>query len=285
MSGYFQRLIARSMGTGSDVRPLSPQPYADLPYEKLQTGNDAPLTIINTPHSAGTAVADLAARRKMPPAETTDVANAIDATDPAGTNDLSDSGDSPVSIRHSDASAVTSGMPGTRTTAAGAMIVPLLDSISGAIPQHPPHAVVNRKPLLERHAVSREGVVVRPAEQVDQHAAGEATEATETTEAFHLMPLQPPSLAHNTVSSSTAAPFSLFSPVRAETAALSQTHLSAAGQYSHQSAVSESPTIQVTIGRVEIRAAIASAPVRKTLARSPAMNLDEYLKQRNGGQR
>lgn len=283
MSGYFQRLIARSMGTGSDVRPLSPQPYADLPYEKLQTGNDAPLTIINTPYSAGTAaVADLAARRKVPPVETTDVANAIDATDPAGTNDLSDSCDSPVSIRHSDASAATGGMPGTRTTAAGAMIDPLPDSISGAIPQHPPHAVVNRKPLLERHAVSREEAVARPAEQAAQRAAGEVTEAAE---AFHLMPLQPPSLAHNTVSSSTAAPFSPFSPVRAETAALSQTHLSAAGQYSHQSAVSESPTIQVTIGRVEIRAAIASAPARKTSARSPTMNLDEYLKQRNGGQR
>ena len=61
MSGYFQRLIARSMGTGSDVRPLSPQPYANLPYEKLptvdgeRTGNDAPLTIIDTPRSAGTA--------------------------------------------------------------------------------------------------------------------------------------------------------------------------------------------------------------------------------------
>ncbi|MBX3630984.1 MAG: hypothetical protein KF908_13985 [Nitrosomonas sp.] len=280
MSGYFQRLIARSMGTGSDVRPLSPQPYADLPHEKLQTGNDAPLTIINTPHSAGTAEAvDSAARGKVPLAETTGVANTIGATGTAGT---SDSSDSPVSIRHTDASVVTDGMPGTRTTAAGAMIDSLPDSISGAIPQHPPHAVVNHKPLLGPHAVNREETVDRPAEQAAQRAAGEATEATE---AFHLMPLQPPSLAHNTVSSSTVAPFSPFSPVRAETAALSQTHLSAPGQYNHQPAVSESPTIQVTIGRVEIRAAVASAPARKTSARSPAMNLDDYLKQRNGGRR
>lgn len=46
------------------------------------------------------------------------------------------------------------------------------------------------------------------------------------------------------------------------------------------------PTIQVTIGRIEVRATVAAAtPARKTPAKSPAMSLDEYLKQRNGGQR
>ena len=42
------------------------------------------------------------------------------------------------------------------------------------------------------------------------------------------------------------------------------------------------PTIQVTIGRVEIRATVASTPTRKTPTHRPAMNLDEYLNQRNG---
>ncbi len=286
MSGYFQRLIARSMGTGSDVRPLSPQPYANLSYETLRTGDDAPLTMINTnaPRSAGTAeVTDPAARRKVPSAETT---GATDATDTAGatdTTDTSDSSDSSIPIRHTpDASAVTRGMPGARTTPAGTMIDPLSDSISGVILQNPPHAIVNHKPPLGQHAASREEAVARPDEQAAQPSAEQATEA------FYLMPLQSPSvssLSHNTVSSATAAPFSLFSPARAETAALSQTHLSALGQYSHQPAVSEPPTIQVTIGRVEIRAAVAPASARKTSARSPAMNLDAYLKQRNGGQR
>jgi hypothetical protein len=46
------------------------------------------------------------------------------------------------------------------------------------------------------------------------------------------------------------------------------------------------PTIQVTIGRIEVRATVAAAtPARKTPAKSPTMSLDEYLKQRNGGQR
>lgn len=44
----------------------------------------------------------------------------------------------------------------------------------------------------------------------------------------------------------------------------------------------DAPTIQVTIGRVEIRATIASTPIRKAPTHTPAMSLDEYLKQRNG---
>jgi hypothetical protein len=276
MSGYFQRLIARSMGVGSDVRPLSPQPYANLAHEKSPAGNSAPLTVINTPRTAGTAeMADPEARRKVSLAETTGVADTPGA---AGAANASDSFDS---LRHTDAPAVTGGMSGARTTVAGAVIGSLSDSINGRIPQNPPHAIVNRKSLLAQHAISREEAVVKPAEQTAQRATAKAAEA----EAFHLMPLQSPSLAHNTVSPPTGASFSSFFPARAETTAPSQTHLSASKQYSHHAAVSESPTIQVTIGRIEIRAAVASASARKTSARSPAMSLDDYLKQRNGGRR
>jgi hypothetical protein len=48
---------------------------------------------------------------------------------------------------------------------------------------------------------------------------------------------------------------------------------------------SEAPTIQVTIGRVEIRATLPTPPSRKTLPKAPAMSLDDYLKQRSGGRR
>lgn len=281
MSGYFQRLIARSMGAGSDVRPLSPQPYANLAHEKSPAGNGALLTVINTPRSAGTAeVANPAARRRVSPAETTGVTDTPDAADAANANDSFDSSDSSVSIWwHTDASAVTDGMSGIRTAASSAAMDALSENISGIIPQNPPHAVVNRKSPLAQHAAGHEEAVARRDEQTAQRTTGEATEA------FHLMPLQSPSLAHNTVSPPTGAPFSSSSPARAETVALSQAHLSAARQYSHHSAVSESPTIQVTIGRVEIRAVVASASARKTPARSPAMNLDDYLKQRNGERR
>lgn len=47
----------------------------------------------------------------------------------------------------------------------------------------------------------------------------------------------------------------------------------------------EMPTIQVTIGRVEIRATVASTPTRKPPAKSSAMSLDEYLTRRTEGRR
>jgi hypothetical protein len=44
------------------------------------------------------------------------------------------------------------------------------------------------------------------------------------------------------------------------------------------------PTIQVTIGRIEIRATqVADKPVAKPRASNNTMSLDDYLKQRNGG--
>jgi len=47
------------------------------------------------------------------------------------------------------------------------------------------------------------------------------------------------------------------------------------------------PTIQVTIGRVEVRATPPPAPApQRPRAKPPVMSLDEYLRQRNrGGQR
>lgn len=57
-----------------------------------------------------------------------------------------------------------------------------------------------------------------------------------------------------------------------------------ASQFGTES-VKESPTIQVTIGRVEIRATVASTPTSKPPAKSSAMSLDEYLTRRKEGRR
>lgn len=43
----------------------------------------------------------------------------------------------------------------------------------------------------------------------------------------------------------------------------------------------EPPTIQVSIGRIEVRATVASTPTKKVQSRSSAMSLDEYLARRN----
>lgn len=47
----------------------------------------------------------------------------------------------------------------------------------------------------------------------------------------------------------------------------------------------EAPTIQVTIGRIEVRATPPPAPVPKPRPASPTMSLDDYLRQRNEGRR
>ncbi len=49
---------------------------------------------------------------------------------------------------------------------------------------------------------------------------------------------------------------------------------------------SSTPTIQVTIGRIEVRAITPPvAPAQRSRTPSPTLSLDDYLKQRNGGQR
>jgi len=47
----------------------------------------------------------------------------------------------------------------------------------------------------------------------------------------------------------------------------------------------EAPTIQVTIGRIEVRATPPAAPVPKSRPASPTLSLDDYLRQRNEGRR
>ncbi len=47
----------------------------------------------------------------------------------------------------------------------------------------------------------------------------------------------------------------------------------------------EAPTIQVTIGRIEVRATPPAAPVPKPRPASPTLSLDDYLRQRNEGRR
>ena len=57
-------------------------------------------------------------------------------------------------------------------------------------------------------------------------------------------------------------------------------------QISERAAIPETPVINVTIGRVEIRAAVSSAPPKQSPAKPQTLSLDEYLrKRRNGGER
>jgi hypothetical protein len=52
-----------------------------------------------------------------------------------------------------------------------------------------------------------------------------------------------------------------------------------------RTSASESPAIQVTIGRVEVRATVAPKPARTSVPNKPPLSLDDYLRQRGGAAR
>jgi hypothetical protein len=51
----------------------------------------------------------------------------------------------------------------------------------------------------------------------------------------------------------------------------------------HAPPAAPEPVIEVTIGRIEVRAVPASAPTRATRPSEPKLNLEDYLKSRHGG--
>jgi hypothetical protein len=55
----------------------------------------------------------------------------------------------------------------------------------------------------------------------------------------------------------------------------------------HQARANQAPTIRVTIGRIEIRAAMPPAPPPRArpVRRQPALPLEQYLQRRNEGRR
>lgn len=59
------------------------------------------------------------------------------------------------------------------------------------------------------------------------------------------------------------------------------TSIEPVSSFHEQGKQTQSPTIQVSIGRIEVRATVAAAPVKKLQAKSSAMSLDEYLTRRS----
>lgn len=264
MSGYFQRLIARSMGSGSAVRPLSAQPYATLSQEKPLTGKGDQL--IDTLHTANLVEGtDRVARN------TTLSNEAAGKADLANNTNIADTIDSSIATQHANKSAMATGKHHTRAALANTMTGPSHDNTHEMTSRHLPHKAVEATPSPSS---LRQSPFARHEE--DATKSNEQT-IRQSAEEFHLMPLQAPN-----PTTSLSAPFS---SLRKEMDTPLPASLSAGGQYRHQATAPEPPMIQVTIGRIEIRATASPKPSRKTPIRSPSMSLEEYLKQRNGGQR
>lgn len=273
MSGYFRRLIARSAGSASDIRPLSAQPYAALSHATLQAGKNDQL--IDTHHTASLVEET---KRDRPDRDKVLSTKVTGTTDVGNKADINGPIDSSILTGPAKESAVITGKSHTQTMFSRTKMEPLFDDTHEMTSQHLSHegaenslAPSLKQPVFVRH----EGTAVNASEQADRPSA----------EAFLLMPLQSSPLSHKTVSSSTITPIPSFSSMHDEKGVPSHANLFASETYHPQATVSESPTVQVSIGRIEIRATASQAPSRKASARSPAMSLNEYLKQRNGGQR
>lgn len=275
MSGYLRRLIARSTGTASDIRPLSTQPYAALSQTKLQDGKSDQF-VIGSHHAANLAEetkSDLSDRDKKMTTKVTGTADMANKTSINGPND------SPILTQPASESTVASAKSLTPKVSAQAKLESLFDSVHEMSSQH----------LSQKGAESS----LLPSWQQSISARHEEKAASlnrkadqSSTEEFNLMPLQSHSLSRKQAPSSTITPFPPFSSLRDQKGVSSIDNVYASEAYRHHANAPEAATtVHVSIGRIEIRATASPAPNRKTSVRSPAMSLDEYLRKRNGGQR
>lgn len=267
MNGYFERLIARSTGSGSEVRPLSRQPHAALPEEKPLAGGDEFLV-------DGLRFRDRAPGIHAPGQNNPSAAEATETANTADTANIS------VPTLRVDAPTVTGvfraldTIPVVKTTVRDSGAMSLRQSATGS--ERPRVMNEDNASTIRGTHSSHPAKTAQPIDPVITQPTGQETRVP--VEEFRLMPLQPRPVARD-AAPSTVSPFSPASP---DAHSQRYTSPSPSGQRGNQHAEHAPRTVQVTIGRVEIRATVATAPARKTAARSPAMSLDEYLKQRNG---
>lgn len=158
---------------------------------------------------------------------------------------------------------------------------------------NPPEVIVSGSHVLRRAQYEQTIRNVDQAPSVHPELVEGRTEATLTATPTERAWIQPPvrveqlerqkssSILSQTALNGDVRPKSEFAPVPGRE--IFKPHVEPTARQFVTDRTAEAPTIQVTIGRVEIRATVASTPTRKTPTQSPVMSLDEYLKQRNGG--
>lgn len=250
MSGYFQRLLARSAGAGAEIHPLSRLPHAGLPEtEPLTLGSsgefaDAP------PQSPGQTERHAAVAESPAPRPAT-----------------------PAALLRPPAPQMSKA---TAAEESAAMLT---------APNLPP---LIQTQALEVEIASRRTVPTTPAAHtvappqppLERAAERFADESPEAPESFRLM--VPHSLAHDADPSwppLSFAPEAGAGRVQAATLALQarpsmRTQKNVPGK-------TETPEVHVSIGRIEVTAVQAPAPPKRKPATSrKALSLDDYLAQR-----
>lgn len=257
MNGYLQRMIARGKGTASLVRPLTSFAYVAVSPEKSPiSSNDLP---IESAHSEwvtkGVGRADGFSMSQSTSTEKENAAatGVINALTPVGSFE-----------------------PRTLAQHTSQSPLPDVEKPSGKTRRSAEddgnHKTASQP--ISKIDTQQETGLKQDSTTAHAEASLEQTIADTSAEILHFTPLQ----------SLLISPQPNLSPQH-NSMHESMQMVSSRLETSYQIANSESRTIQVTIGRVEIRATPSSAVVRKGSTRTPAMSLEEYLKQRNGGGR
>ncbi|PTR05760.1 hypothetical protein C8R32_1166 [Nitrosospira sp. Nsp5] len=254
MSGYFRRLVMRSVGTEPDIRPLTHRLHAFSTSNAAESYDDAEEFV------AGAAEASALFHSETPQSFT----------------------HAPRDMKASPVNTVDADFRSHSSRNDSDMVLPQTDSraLDGELAQR-------------EDGESRTGPIFRnvsPGNKQGSHGGQRRSIAHRMTPLKNKLeersPFLPPVRDFSLMPEADPPPPPASSMTRDH--AKTQVHASGLsfserrGKESHEH---KPPEIHVSIGRVEIRATVAPPPLRKTTAESPTMSLDEYLKVRNEGRR
>ena len=251
MSGYFQRLMARSASGGSDIRPLSRQPGA-IPLEP-SVGD----YVVDVPQLLDQPQARVRAERgKVSTANTREPSSTVSAD--ATATRASDTPARSIGISANESGSVTADTSETDASA--------LRTESGA----------HRAHEQGRDTSETDASALRTA-RASQATAPEQ-EAYRSAGEFRLMASHPPSPRD-------AAPSLPFTQAHSAPGAQVQAaNLSLSGRHGQQPGEHGPTEVHVSIGRIEVTAVQAPMPAKRArVSERKAMSLDEYLARRQQG--
>lgn len=234
MNGYFQRLIARAIGEGLAVRPLSNQPHT-IPL------NGKPF----------------AAREELP----TDVPRLLDGAQASALNVPSNGWSAAKAVEKADA----------------------VDVSPGAVDVSQPALHTDTSRVVENRTTSV-SITAADSSKKRSHQSLPASERAQVVDEDEVSMISGAPASRPAKTAQPSYPVTTRQSNRQQTPWGGLPRQTDTEQRNNKRSEQEQHTVQVTIGRVEIRATVASTPTRKTPVKSSAMSLDEYLKRRNGNQ-
>lgn len=264
MGDFLGQLLARSFDQTEVIRPrrtglFEPsQPARDLPWpDEEPTDSAAPAPLPAAPPSGRLALEPQHMPRSAPPEAAAPLRLRPRPETPAS---------QPASAPHSKQPSVVNEPP---ATAAAALRPPPVQPQPTSPPPREQVRDASRAPTVVEQTLLQP--VVERITETSRQAATPPRTAT---------PTSPPEMPDARAAADVLRP-----APQVEASGVVQSPVVRAGRQAATPTPAASPTIHVTIGRVEVRASSPAEPARRTRPQPPVMSLDEYLEQRGSGGR